>query len=54
MIRDGEADAFLAGGAEATVVPLGIAGFAAMKALSSATMSRRKLRARWIGIAMDL
>jgi len=35
MIRYGEADAFLAGGAEATVIPLGLAGFAAMKALST-------------------
>jgi 3-oxoacyl-[acyl-carrier-protein] synthase II len=35
MIRDGDADAFLAGGAEATIVPLGIGGFAAMKALST-------------------
>jgi 3-oxoacyl-[acyl-carrier-protein] synthase II len=35
MIRDGDADAFLAGGSEATIVPLGIGGFAAMKALST-------------------
>jgi 3-oxoacyl-[acyl-carrier-protein] synthase II len=35
MIRFGEADAFLAGGAEATIVPLGLAGFGAMKALST-------------------
>ena len=35
MIRYGEADAFLAGGAEATVIPLGLAGFSAMKALST-------------------
>jgi len=35
MIRLGEADAFLAGGAEAAVIPLGICGFAAMKALST-------------------
>ena len=35
MIRDGDADAFLAGGSEAAIVPLGIAGFAAMKALST-------------------
>jgi 3-oxoacyl-[acyl-carrier-protein] synthase II len=35
MIRDGEADAFVAGGSEATIVPLGIGGFAAMKALST-------------------
>jgi 3-oxoacyl-[acyl-carrier-protein] synthase II len=35
MIRSDEADAFLAGGAEAAVVPVGVAGFAAMKALST-------------------
>jgi 3-oxoacyl-[acyl-carrier-protein] synthase II len=35
MIRDGDADAFIAGGSEATIVPLGIGGFAAMKALST-------------------
>ena len=35
MIRDGDADAFLAGGSEAAIVPLGIGGFAAMKALST-------------------
>ena len=35
MIRFGEAEAFLAGGAEATIVPLGLAGFGAMKALST-------------------
>ena len=35
MIRSDEADAFVAGGAEATIVPLGVGGFAAMKALST-------------------
>ena len=35
MIREGEADAFVAGGSEAAIVPLGIGGFAAMKALST-------------------
>lgn len=35
MIRDGDADAFVAGGSEATIVPLGIGGFCAMKALST-------------------
>jgi 3-oxoacyl-[acyl-carrier-protein] synthase II len=35
MIRLDEADAFLTGGAEATVIPLGVGGFAAMKALST-------------------
>lgn len=34
-IRLGRADVMLAGGAEATVIPLGIAGFAAMRALST-------------------
>ncbi len=35
MIRDGDAEAFLAGGSEAAVVPLGLGGFGAMKALST-------------------
>lgn len=35
IIRRGEADLMLAGGAEASVCPLGISGFAAMKALST-------------------
>jgi len=35
MIQHGEADMFVCGGAEATVVNIGIAGFAAMKALST-------------------
>lgn len=34
-IRRGEADVILAGGAEAAITPIGVAGFAAMKALSS-------------------
>jgi 3-oxoacyl-[acyl-carrier-protein] synthase II len=33
-IKFGDADIFLAGGCEATITPLGIAGFASMKALS--------------------
>ena len=35
IIKFGDADAFLAGGSEASVVPLGISGFDAMKALSN-------------------
>ena len=35
IIREGDADAFVAGGSEAAIVPLGIGGFAAMKALST-------------------
>jgi 3-oxoacyl-[acyl-carrier-protein] synthase II len=35
LIRDGEADVILAGGSEAACVPLGLGGFAAMRALST-------------------
>lgn len=35
MIREGDADLFLAGGSEAAIVPLGIGGFGAMRALST-------------------
>jgi len=34
MIKFGDADIFLAGGSEAAIVPIGLAGFSAMKALS--------------------
>lgn len=34
IIKFGDADVFLAGGCEATITPLGMAGFASMKALS--------------------
>ncbi|MFC5049151.1 beta-ketoacyl-ACP synthase II [Rubritalea spongiae] len=35
MIKFGDADAFIAGGAEATMLPMGLGGFANMKALST-------------------
>jgi 3-oxoacyl-[acyl-carrier-protein] synthase II len=35
MIRDGDADVMLAGGAEGTICPIGIAGFAQARALST-------------------
>ncbi len=35
IIKFGDADAFVAGGSEASVVPLGVSGFDAMKALSN-------------------
>lgn len=35
MIKFGDADAFIAGGAEATILPMGLGGFANMKALST-------------------
>lgn len=36
MIQCGEADAMIAGGAEAAITPMGVGGFAAMRALSTA------------------
>ncbi len=47
MIRDGDADAFLAGGSEAAIVPLGIGGFAAMKALSTRNEAPEKASRPW-------
>jgi len=35
IIKFGDADIFLAGGSEASIVEIGFAGFSAMKALSS-------------------
>jgi 3-oxoacyl-[acyl-carrier-protein] synthase II len=35
MIKFGDADVFLAGGSEAAIIPIGLAGFGAMKALST-------------------
>src|ERR1700747_2421551 len=35
MIKFGDADVFLAGGSEASIIPIGLAGFGAMRALST-------------------
>ena len=35
MIKFGDADAFLCGGAEATILPMGLSGFSNMRALST-------------------
>ena len=35
MIKFGDADVFVAGGSEAAIIPIGLAGFGAMKALST-------------------
>ncbi|MEP6698173.1 MAG: beta-ketoacyl-ACP synthase II, partial [Verrucomicrobiota bacterium] len=35
IIKFGDADIFLAGGSEASIIPIGVAGFASMKALST-------------------
>ena len=42
MIRSGRCDTVIAGGAEATITPLGVSGFAAMRALSSRNESPEK------------
>jgi len=47
MIRDGDAEAFLAGGSEATIVPLGVGGFAAMKALSTRNDDPQRASRPW-------
>jgi 3-oxoacyl-[acyl-carrier-protein] synthase II len=47
IIREGDADAFVAGGSEAAIVPLGIGGFAAMKALSTRNDEPAKASRPW-------
>ena len=47
LIREGEADLFAAGGREAAIVPLGIGGFAAMKALSTRNDEPAKASRPW-------
>ncbi|MFV0645422.1 MAG: beta-ketoacyl-ACP synthase II [Sphingomonadaceae bacterium] len=46
MIRDGDADVMLAGGAEAAICPLGIAGFAQARALNMSYNDRPKEASR--------
>jgi 3-oxoacyl-[acyl-carrier-protein] synthase II len=47
MIRENDADAFVAGGSEAAIVPLGMGGFAAMKALSTRNDEPTKASRPW-------
>jgi 3-oxoacyl-[acyl-carrier-protein] synthase II len=47
MILSGDADAFVAGGSEASIVPLGIGGFAAMKALSTRNDEPQRASRPW-------
>jgi 3-oxoacyl-[acyl-carrier-protein] synthase II len=47
IIREGDADLFAAGGSEAAIVPLGIGGFAAMKALSTRNDEPTKASRPW-------
>lgn len=46
-IRDGEADVMLCGGAEAPIIPLGVAGFCACKALSTRNDDPTKASRPW-------
>src|SRR6218665_1630657 len=46
MIRDGDADIMLAGGAEATICPIGIAGFAQARALNMSYNDRPEQASR--------
>ena len=46
MIKDGDADIMLAGGAEATICPIGIAGFAQARALSTAFIDQPEKASR--------
>ena len=47
IIKFGDADAFLAGGSEASMVSLGLSGFAAMKALSTRNDEPEKASRPW-------
>jgi 3-oxoacyl-[acyl-carrier-protein] synthase II len=46
MIKDGDADVMLAGGAESTINPLGVAGFAQARALNTAFNDRPEQASR--------
>mgnify|MGYP000495193350 CR=1 FL=1 len=54
LIQRGDADVMIAGGSEATVSPLGVGGFAAMRALSTGTPARRKARAKPVRLSAIL
>ena len=45
MIKFGDADVFVAGGSEAAIIPIGLAGFSAMKALDDFLASDAPLQA---------
>jgi 3-oxoacyl-[acyl-carrier-protein] synthase II len=47
MLREGDADVFVAGGSESAIVPMGIGGFAAMKALSTRNDEPTKASRPW-------
>jgi len=47
MIKFGDADVFLAGGSEAAIIPIGLAGFSAMKALSTRNDDPQRASRPW-------
>ena len=47
MIKFGDADIFLAGGSEASIIPIGVAGFSAMKALSTRNDEPQRASRPW-------
>jgi 3-oxoacyl-[acyl-carrier-protein] synthase II len=47
MIKFGDADVFLAGGSEAAIIPIGLAGFGAMKALSTRNDAPERASRPW-------
>src|SRR6185503_3720259 len=47
IIQHGDADAMIAGGAEASITPMGIGGFAAMRALSTRNDDPQKASRPW-------
>ena len=53
MIKDGDADIMLAGGAEATICPIGIAGFAQARALSTDFNDQPEKASRPYDVARD-
>ena len=53
MIKDDDADIMLAGGAEATICPIGIAGFAQARALSTAFNDQPEKASRPYDVARD-
>ena len=53
MIREGDADVMLAGGAEATICPIGIAGFEQARALSTTTPPGRAAPMTWTATVLS-
>jgi 3-oxoacyl-[acyl-carrier-protein] synthase II len=47
IIQRGDADAMIAGGAEAAITPMGVGGFAAMRALSTRNDEPEKASRPW-------